>query len=531
MKPIPRPTLLACAAAAAALTAGALAQHVVAQDGGPRAANSARTPKRLTFTEHVAPVIFNNCTSCHREGEVAPFALTNYAEVKKRGRMIAEVTKSRFMPPWHPVDGHGEFANSMRMKQADIDTIQRWVRQGMRRGDPKRLPPMPKFTKGWQLGKPDLVVKMERSYRVPADGPDIYRNFVVLLNLKEDKWVTAIEVRPSAPAVLHHTLFRTTRGRSAGRGDFGFRRGTRGGLGTSTSGLGGWAVGGQPRHLPMGLAVKIPKGMNLVLSSHFHPSGKVEHEQTTLGLHFTDKPPTRTMVGLMLPPYYGAAAGLNIKAGQKDFKIEDSFTLPVDVLGLTIGGHAHYVCKEMQIWATRPGRQKESIFWIDDWAFNWQNRYQYGQPLELPKGTKIEVRLTYDNSEDNPNNPNDPPRRVRWGLQSTDEMGSITLLMVAKRESETRELKDAMGQHARDHFRSSRAFRGIRGIGPDRWNFVIERYDKNKNGKLEKGELPYRYWRTVRRFDKNKDGTLDEKELEELKKSDGGLFGGGRRRR
>jgi len=491
----------------------------------------------VTFSEHVAPIIFNNCTSCHRPGEAGPFPLRTYKEVKKRGRTISRVTRSRFMPPWHPVEGHGDFADSLRLKPGEIQTIQRWVRAGMPEGDPNKLPPMPKFMKGWQLGEPDMVVKMTEPFRVPAGGRDIYRNFVVPLDLDEDKWLTAIEVRPSSRAVLHHVLFRTTRDRSIRGDDFGFRRrrgggrGTAGGLGVSTSGLGGWAVGGQARHLPLGLAVKIPKGTNLVLSSHFHPSGKEEDEQTTLGLHFTDKPPTRTMVGLQFPPLFGALAGVNITPGTKDFKISDSFVLPVDVLGLTIGGHAHYVCKEMQMWVTPPNGQKQSVFWIDNWAFNWQNRYQFKKPLDLPKGTKIDVQLVYDNSANNPNNPFDPPRRIRWGLQSTDEMGSVTLLAVARREHDSEELQRAMRRHLEDVATSGRALRGIEGLGADWLVRVVARLDANRNGRLEKSEISYRYRRRFRKFDKNGDGDLDEQELDELKKSGRSILGTGGRRR
>jgi hypothetical protein len=290
-------------------------------------------------------------------------------------------------------------------------------------------------------------------------------------------------------------------------------------------------VGGQARHLPLGLAVKIPKGTNLVLSSHFHPSGKEESEQITLGLHFTDKPPTRTMVGLQFPPLFGALAGINIAAGKKDFKISDSFVLPVDVLGLTIGGHAHYICKEMQMWVTLPNGQKQSVFWIDNWAFNWQNRYQFREPLDLPKGTKIDVQLVYDNSASNPANPYDPPRRIRWGLQSTDEMGSVTLLAVAKNDQDTDTLRRAMRRHLEDVATSGRAFRGIEGLGANWLVRVVERLDKNKNGRLEKNEITYRYRRRFRKFDKNGDGELDEQELDELKKSGRSILDTGGRRR
>ena len=164
-------------------------------------------PAVVTFSEHVAPLIFQNCTSCHRPTAIGPFALTNYKETRRKGKMIKRVTSRRFMPPWHPVPGHGEFEGSRRMSDADVATIAAWVDSGMKEGDPSKLPPMPEFVEGWQLGKPDLVLTMEKGFEVPAGGRDIYRNFVLPLDLQEDKWVSAVEIRPGAPTVLHHSLF------------------------------------------------------------------------------------------------------------------------------------------------------------------------------------------------------------------------------------------------------------------------------------------------------------------------------------
>ena len=469
------------------------------------------------YSEHVAPILFARCTSCHRAGEVAPFPLLGFADARKRGRMIAKVTRSRFMPPWHPVQGHGEFSGAMRLDEKEIATLAAWVKGGMKEGDPKKAPKPPVFPAGWQLGKPDLVVTMTEGFEVPAGGPDIYRNFVVPMKLDDDKWLTAIEVRPSARNVLHHIIFgMDTRGRGRrldgqdGKPGYdGMRGGGGRGLGTSTSGLGGWAVGGTPMKLPMDLARKLPAGADLILRSHFHPAGKKETEKTTLGLYFAKKPPTRTMIGLQLPPGFGMAAGLDIKPGEKRFKLEDSFTLPVAALGVTVGGHAHYVCKEMQVFATVPDGKRKSIFFIDDWAFNWQNRYQYKVPVELPAGTKIDMIVTYDNSAENPNNPFDPPRRIRWGLQSTDEMGSVTLLMVAKDESEASELRNAIRRHSRSRMRSGSANR-FSGLMISQ----IKMLDKNGNGKIEAEEMPERTRGWVLRFDEDGDGAISEAELE-----------------
>ncbi len=480
------------------------------------AANPAETAP--TFTEHVAPIIFENCTSCHRKGEVAPFPLVTYRDVQKRGRMIVQVTASRYMPPWYPVSGHGDFVDPLSLDPDEIDLLKRWVEAGSPEGDADKLPAMPEFTEGWQLGEPDMIVRMPKGYDVPADGPDIYRNFAVALDLDEDKWLTAIEVRPSARTVLHHIVFgMDTTGRArqmdGSDGDPGFFGMDNGGdsVGVSTSGLGGWAVGGMPRHLPMGLARSLPKGADLILRSHFHPSGKAETEQTVIGLYFTDTPPTRSMVGLQLPPAFGYAAGLDVPAGESHFELRDSFKLPVDALAVTVGGHAHYICKEMQVEATFPDGERRSIFYIDDWDFNWQNRYQYADPVELPAGTEVDVRIRYDNSDANPNNPFDPPRRIGWGLESTDEMGSVTVLLVAAREEET----DTLRSGIRGHMRSSMSSSSARKSAASSFRSRVRMLDKNGDEVISDDEVPERSRAALARMDADRDGKLTFAELEQ----------------
>ena len=534
----------------------------VSEKAADKTAEKTSTAATLTFSEHVAPIIYANCSSCHRPGQAGPFSLLSHADVRKRGRMIARVTKRRLMPPWHPVEGHGDFVGAMRLTDGEIDTLARWVKAGMPEGDPAKAPAPPEFSSEWVLGPPDMIIKMKEGFEVPAGGPDIYRSFVIPLELEEDKWLTAIEVRPSARSVLHHALFnvdprRRFRRREGRDGMPGFASRDGGsGQGMSTSGLGGWAVGGQPRHLPMGLARKLPAGSDLVLDSHFHPSGKKEIEQTTLGLYFAKKPPERTMVGLQLPPVFGIAAGLDIPAGEANFKLEESFTLPVDALAVTVGGHAHYICREMKVVATPPAPEAEadgaagqaddaatpteadsakkkaaeprSIFWIDNWAFNWQNRYQYDKPLELAAGTKIHASLTYDNSEKNPSNPFSPPRRIRWGLQSTDEMGSITVLLVAKNEDESAKLRRAIRRHRGRHMRRGQ------GGWQDMLISQIRMMDKDGDGLVEKSEVPKSSHRWIDFADLDNDGAVSHDELDkaadELKDPNGRRPGRRRRR-
>lgn len=436
----------------------------------------------VNFSAHIAPIIFNHCTSCHRPGEAAPFTLLNYNEVKKRGRLIADLTHSRVMPPWKADEGSYEFKNERRLTAAQIELIQRWVADGMPEGDPLKLPAIPKFTEGWQLGQPDLVVRMSEAYSVPAGGPDIYRNFVIPLGLTEDKWVRAVDFRPGARTVVHHSLFfldttGTARKLDAEDPQPGYNGGMGGGVinlrallsggnqnkdgGAARSGsplgnLGGWALGAQARVLPDGLAFFVPKGADLILSTHFHPSGKPEQELSTVGLYFADQPPTKAFTGIQLPPLFGVFKGLDIPAGAREYTIEDSFVLPVDVKAFGVGAHAHYLGKQMKLTATLPDGQTKTLLWIRDWDFAWQDQYRFKEFVTLPKGTRLDVKVSYDNTADNPRNPSNPPRRVHWGEGSTDEMGSMSLMVVAANESEMPLLRQTFVQHIRDAFTNRR---------------------------------------------------------------------------
>ena len=457
-------------------------------------ANAATPQAKPNFSDHIAPIIFNNCASCHRPGEGAPFSLTNYGEVKKRGRLIARVTGKRFMPPWHAESSDYSFADERRLKQVEIDTIQNWVESGMAEGDPTRLPKMPDFPEGWQLGTPDLVVKMSEGFTVPADGPDIYRNFVIPLNLKQDKWVKAVEFRPGAPAVVHHSLFFLDVSGQARQMDEddprpGFRRM---GQGVQRGGtLGGWAVGGTARMLPDGLAYRLPANADLILSSHFHPSGKAETEVSTLGIHFADKPPTKGFTALQLPPVFGALAGVDIPPGEKNYTKIDSFVLPVDVRAFAVSAHAHYLGKEMKMTATLPGGETKELLWIRDWDFSWQEQYNYSDPVDLPAGTRVDGKVVWDNSTGNIHNPFNPPQRIKWGKESTDEMGSVTLQMTAGNSADLRKLNTAIGKHRREAgaeaIRNRFADRGGSG-GGQLLQRLIAKHDKDGDGRLSQAE-------------------------------------------
>jgi hypothetical protein len=410
----------------------------------------------VTFSETVAPILYGNCVTCHRPGEAAPFALISYEDVRKRGKQIAKVTGSRYMPPWHAAHGYGEFADERRLSEAQIETIAEWVKQGMPEGDPAKMPKLPTFSEGWHLGTPDLILRMPAGYELPASGPDVYRNFVIPTHLTEDKWVRAVEFHPSARKAVHHVLFAYdaagTAARKDGRdGKPGYSGMGSAGLGPAGSSgpLGGWAVGATPTLLPAGVALALPKGSDVILQMHFHLTGKPETEQSTIGIYFADTPPERRVWSVQVPALFGFGAGIDIPAGEANYTIEDSLTLPVDVKAFSIAAHAHYIAKEMKATATLPDGTTQPMLWIQDWDFNWQDRYTYKAPLLLPKGTRIDVRLTYDNSSDNPRNPSAPPKPVLWGEQSFDEMGSVLIAVQCQQKDDEPVLQKALADRVR----------------------------------------------------------------------------------
>jgi hypothetical protein len=371
--------------------------------------------------------------------------------------------KDREMPPWQPAAGHGEFQGERRLTDAQIDLFEKWVESGMAEGDTVKTSPLPKFTDGWRLGKPDLIVTMPRPFPVPADGPDLYQNFVLPLDLPADKWVTAVDFHASAPKVVHHVLYFLDDG---GRGRAAEKKAAAGkndappgfpGMGfRPTAALGGWAVGARPVKLPDGLAMPLPKRSDLVLQTHFHPSGKAESETITVGLYFADKAPKRTLHRLALPPAFGLFHRVDIPAGKADFKVSDEFVLPCDVDLVGAGAHAHYLGKTLTMTGSSPDKKNYKLFRIEDWNFNWQGQYLYKEFVRLPKGTVLRGEVTWDNSKDNPRNPNNPPVRVRWGEESNDEMGQVALSLLAADEKDSDALKQAIRRHTMETVLRSR---------------------------------------------------------------------------
>ena len=386
----------------------------------------------VTFNRDVAPLVHAQCAACHREGETAPFSLLTYDDARKRAKQIVEVTHERVMPPWkaEPDEGRPAFLGERRLTDAQIGVLRAWLEQGTPEGDPADAPALPRFAAGWQLGEPDLVIRMPEAYRVPAEGRDIYRTFIVPVEVPPGKYVRAVEFRPGNPKVVHHAVLTTMPNVEARKLQRAEPKGNGPGFATGLvapgerlpGSLGIWAPGKDAIPLPEGYAMAWPPGCELLLQLHLHPSGKPETEQSSIGLYLTDAAPRG-----QLRPIGLVNAEVDIPPGAKDYTLRDGHTLERDVAVIGLFPHMHLLGRTMTATATLPDGTVKPVLTIRDWDFAWQSYYQYAEPLRLPAGTRLQATWTFDNSADNPDNPSDPPRRVRFGEQTTDEMGVLIL--------------------------------------------------------------------------------------------------------
>lgn len=375
----------------------------------------------VTFNKDIAPLVFTNCTSCHRPGEVAPFTLQSYQDVKKHAKLIARVTADRSMPPWKADEGTEKFHDARLLSAQQIGLIQQWAGEGALEGKAADLPPAPKFESGWQSGTPDVVIEPTESYTLAPEGDDIYRCFVVPSNYTEDRWVSMMEVRPSNRAVVHHVIvYLDTSGqaRKKDAADAGPGYTSFGGPGFPPVGtLGGWAPGNLPRRLPQGVGIRLPKGADIVLQVHYHRSGKEEVDRSKIGIYFCDGPVDKELHVLPL-----ASPTLDIPPGAKNYETQASFPSPLDATVLNVSPHMHLLGRNMTVTMTLPDGTEKKFVRVPDWDFNWQTTYTFKEPVKIPAGSTISLVAHYDNSTDNPRNPSNPPRQTTWGEETRDEM-------------------------------------------------------------------------------------------------------------
>jgi hypothetical protein len=327
------------------------------------------------------------------------------------------------MPPWKAHPGAGVFLDAPRLSVLEKERIARWADTGCQEGDSADLPPMPRFPEGWALGPPDLVLTMPEAWEVAPSAFDTYRAFAIPFPMDRDVAITGLEFHPGNRRIVHHSRIHLdetgdARRREAGDPTPGFA----GWMGRKIvelpyPGLGGWTPGLTPRPAPEGSGRVIPRGSDIVLQIHYHPTGKVESDRSSVGLYFAKRPLTRRMAGLSI-----STLQIDIPAGARRHVLVQAAMLKAGIRLYTVVPHAHYLCREFRLAATLPDGSIRPLLWINDWDFDWQDQYRYARPVRLPKGTILTFAAYFDNSEQNPRNPNKPPRRVRYGIESRDEM-------------------------------------------------------------------------------------------------------------
>jgi Tfp pilus assembly protein PilF len=446
-----------------------------------RQTTSESAPTATTYAKHVAPILFDRCAPCHHPGGSAPFSVLDYESVRRRARQIVAATESRYMPPWLPEPGSGEFAGERRLTSDQIHMIRRWVDQGTLEGDRADLPLPPHLSGGWQLGEPDLVVKLPRPYTLQASGADVWRNFVIPMPVSETRYVITVELQPGSARFVHHALMaiddtRSSRHRDEQDPEMGFEGMDMGDAQMPDGSLLGWTPGMLPFAGIEGTAWRLKRSTDLVLQLHMLPSGKPETVDPVVGFYFAKTP------GLGAPTYVvmlDADSRLDIAAGAKDFVVADAMELPVDVEALAVYPHAHYLGKRIEAWATLPDGTPRSLVRIDHWDFKSQDVYRYAHPVPLPKGTMLNMRWSYDNSAENVRQPNQPPRRVGAGNRTSDEMAHLQIQVRLRTPQDRMAVQEAYFRHrVRNSPRNARNLYGLAGALKDqgRWAEAATEY-------------------------------------------------------
>ena len=380
-----------------------------------------------TFTKDVAPILQKHCVTCHRPGEAAPFSMLTYEDAKPWAPMMKMAVTQKIMPPWFADPHYGHFSNERSLSAEEIRTLVNWVNAGAQKGDLKDMPPPPQnFVQGWGIPAPDVVFQLPKPFSVPANGVIDYQYVIVPTGFKEDKWVQMLEVRPTDRAVVHHIIAYL---REPGSNYFKDQKPgvfftappSKADEKTDTSALPsdflvGYAPGQPAEILQPGEGKLIKAGSDIVFEVHYTPNGTPTRDQTRLGLIFTKAPPKDRVLTL------SASNGtFKIPPGDPDYKVDASFEIQRDLKLVSLHPHMHSRGKSFEYRLLYPDGKKETILSVPVYNWHWQLWYDLDKPLDLPRGTKIECTAHFDNSPNNPENP-DPTKTVIWGQQSWDEM-------------------------------------------------------------------------------------------------------------
>lgn len=396
----------------------------------PVAVQAGRGANAVTYHGQIEPIVLQDCAPCHRPGESGPFSLLTYEDARKRAAQIVKVTSSRYMPPWLPEAGYGQFKEERRLTDAQIKLFAEWLKQGTPAGTPRKGTEPASAAAGWPMGQPDLVLRTSRPYTVSADAGETFWNFILPVPITSTRWVRAIEIRPGNPQVFHHANVILDRSHAARRRESS--------PGAGFSGMDvifeeesfepdghflSWKPGSSPVVEPDGMAWRADPGMDLILNVHLKPTGKEEKVEPVIGVYFTDKPQTRFPVLIQLEH----DRALDIPPGDQDFVVTDEYRAPMDLNVLAVYPHAHYLAKTIEGYATLPDGSKKWLIRIPNWDLNWQGVFRFQTPVLLPKDSIVTMRIHYDNSAGNVRNPNSPPKRVTGGTDAASEMSHLWL--------------------------------------------------------------------------------------------------------
>lgn len=381
---------------------------------------------QVNYSEHIAPIIYNHCTKCHRDGEIGPMALTNYSEVSANGSMIAYVTDIKYMPPWRPDNSYSHFIGENVLTDNEIDLIGTWVSNGMPQGNPDLEPDPPVFPTGSQVGVPDLVLTMEQPFTHEGNNADKYQIFVLPTGLTEDKDISAIEVRADNNAICHHAILGVDTSGTAAELDaetaeYGYTEFGGFGFDPVDQFFSAWVPGATPLVYPPTLGKKLYAGSDLLMQMHYGPSSTTQTDQTSVNIFFADDPIQRYIITYPISPIDLDESFIIPPNQIKSFHGEVNVPFGVSLIG--IAPHSHLLGKSYEVYAVSAnGQDTINLIHIPEWNFNWQGLYAYPNPVHIPAGYTIHCIGTFDNTVNNPLNPNDPPQYVWWGESTLDEM-------------------------------------------------------------------------------------------------------------
>lgn len=396
----------------------------------------------VTFSQQVAPIIYNHCTNCHRPGEIAPFSLTNYNEVKSWGGMIQYTTGIKYMPPWKAEEGYQNYQHQNYLTTAEIQTLSDWVDQGMVQGDPNQEPPLPVFPTGSQVGTPDLVVSFAQSYTHVGNNVDEYRYFAIPTGLTQDTDLIALELRPGNKKIVHHCLvWGDTTGQAmaddAATPEYGYESGTGSAAAGLNNQLPGYVPGQKPILYTNGIGMRLRAGTDLKLQMHYAPSSTDETDSSTINLFFAHQPVTRYVKSyVMLPLPSVLTNGPFIIQANTVKKFHGTWTVPEDVSMLGIAPHMHLLGQNWEVFAVKPNGDTVNLVKINEWDFNWQGTYNFKSLIHLPQGTVIHASAEYDNTSNNIHNPHNPPQTISWGEKTSDEMYYLPLIYLSYQQGD-----------------------------------------------------------------------------------------------